>query len=576
MKKIVLYSILLGFTFVLKAQNGVGINTTNPDDSAILDITSTTQGLLINRVALSNVTDATTPINAPATGLLVYNTNASVIGGAGEGFYYFNGSAWTAFKGSTGWSLNGNTGTTPATNFIGTGNSNDLVISTNGTEAARVLVNGNIGIGTTNPAVPLHVEGTAIPSVVYSMDFEGSLASVSQSDNAGVGNWGVTSTATSECSFACTNNVAYIGTTNVSDDDLLLGPFQSFQTLIDISFNYGHIQPTTGSSKNGDIFRVELLQAGVVVQTLVNLIDTTVTDQTFSTTGITVTPGIDYYLRATLIDRYGAAIDNILVTQASSSVLRIEDGNEQQGYVLTSDANGFGTWRDPKIALAEEDWSFFSGSTNNDGIYHRGLVRVGGSGLAIRTLDINYGLGTTTFGLGSVEQFKEGVNEIIGQQNDIAPQIDNTNTLGSPTLAWSEVFVKTATIFTSDERLKENMNPLAYGIKDLMKLKPSQYYWKDKHYLNRGIPLSERRKQLGLIAQELLEIVPEVVTTHQWTRKSEKEHDTFILKENERLGVNYAELIPVLVKATQDQQKLIEDLKMENERLEALALEKGK
>lgn len=51
----------------------VGINTTTPDPSSILDIKSTNKGLLIPRVALKGKTDLTTIPN-PAHSLMVYNT----------------------------------------------------------------------------------------------------------------------------------------------------------------------------------------------------------------------------------------------------------------------------------------------------------------------------------------------------------------------------------------------------------------------------------------------------------------------------------------------------------------------
>jgi hypothetical protein len=64
----------------------VGIGTSSPHASARLEVSSTNQGVLIPRVSLTSVTDATT-IPSPATSLLVYNTNASLPQGAG---YYYN------------------------------------------------------------------------------------------------------------------------------------------------------------------------------------------------------------------------------------------------------------------------------------------------------------------------------------------------------------------------------------------------------------------------------------------------------------------------------------------------------
>lgn len=49
----------------------VGINTTNPDASAVLDIVSTNAGILVPRMTEAQ----RTAIASPATGLLVYQTN---------------------------------------------------------------------------------------------------------------------------------------------------------------------------------------------------------------------------------------------------------------------------------------------------------------------------------------------------------------------------------------------------------------------------------------------------------------------------------------------------------------------
>ncbi|NQY28432.1 MAG: tail fiber domain-containing protein [Flavobacteriaceae bacterium] len=575
MKRVIIYTFILLSCFTY-AQQGVGIGITTPDNSAILDVTSTTRGLLITRVSLSDVTDATTPVNTPATGLLVYNTNAVVTGGDGKGFYYFNATVWVKIGSNPGWSITGDSGTVAGTNFLGTTNAQDFIISTNTLEAIRVEAGGDIGIGTTNPTALLHIEGIAIPAIVYTMDFEGSLATVSQSGSSGGGSWAITTALPLACDVDCNGSVAYISG-NDEADTLFLGTFTPVQNSIDISFDYGINEENGGGARAGDNLHIALFQAGIQVGAdIVNITDTDSYDQQIINATRIVTGGLAYEIRVTFTGGLYGVVDNFLVTQASVSLMRIQDGSEQNGYVLTSDANGYASWRDPKIALAEEDWAFFSGSTNTDPMYHQGLVRGGNTTLASRTLDLEYSVnslynvGITTFGLGSVEIFYDipGLNEITALNNDIAPQIDNTSTLGESTLAWAEIFLINATITTSDERLKDNMKPIQYGIEDVMKLKPSQYYWTDEQNIKRGVPLSEKRLKLGLIAQDLLETIPEVVTTHQWVKKSEKENDTFILKENERLGVNYAELIPVLVKATQDQQSFIEKLKKENKKLE--------
>lgn len=91
--KFQLVSIL--FFTIISANSQVGIGTTSPHPSSVFDVTSTEKGILIPRVSLINVTttmlDGT---NTAAIGLLIYNTNALVIGGNGVGYYYFNGSIW--------------------------------------------------------------------------------------------------------------------------------------------------------------------------------------------------------------------------------------------------------------------------------------------------------------------------------------------------------------------------------------------------------------------------------------------------------------------------------------------------
>ena len=79
--------------------------------SAILDIKSTTKGMLAPRMTSVQ----RTAIATPAAGLLVYDTDTN-------SFWFYNGLAWSdlASSGTLGWLLTGNSGTNTATNFIGT------------------------------------------------------------------------------------------------------------------------------------------------------------------------------------------------------------------------------------------------------------------------------------------------------------------------------------------------------------------------------------------------------------------------------------------------------------------------
>lgn len=126
------------FPFFLLAQGGVAINTDNsdPDASAILDVKSTTQGVLIPRM-----TDADkTAIIAPATGLLIYQTDGTA------GFYYYDGIDWVSI--SNGWGIAGNAGTTAGTNFVGTTDAQGLMFKTNDIQSGYIdILRNNTSLG---------------------------------------------------------------------------------------------------------------------------------------------------------------------------------------------------------------------------------------------------------------------------------------------------------------------------------------------------------------------------------------------------------------------------------------------
>jgi len=109
------------------AQN-VAINEDGsaPNTNAILDVKSFTKGLLIPRVstagrlAISNT-----------KGLMVYDTTTSL-------FWYNTGTAWQSLsQGTTGWLLNGNSGT-DTSNFIGTTDNKSLLVKVNNLLSGRI------------------------------------------------------------------------------------------------------------------------------------------------------------------------------------------------------------------------------------------------------------------------------------------------------------------------------------------------------------------------------------------------------------------------------------------------------
>lgn len=85
---------------------------------------------------------------------------------------------------------------------------------------------------------------------------------------------------------------------------------------------------------------------------------------------------------------------------------------------------------------------------------------------------------------------------------------------------------------TSDIRLKKNIEPLKSSLDIINKLNPITYNWKDD---------TMPKKQIGFIAQEMKELIPELVEE---------------VDENKFLGITTSGLIPFLVKSIQEQHVL--------------------
>ena len=127
-----LFSILFSI-FSLTTFAQVSIGTTSPDNSAQLELSSTSRGMLIPRMTAAEIG----LISLPATGLLVYQTDGAA------GFYFNKGTAgvpsWIALgEANTAlWSTVGNNNTTAGTNFIGTTNAQSFLVKTNGSAATN-------------------------------------------------------------------------------------------------------------------------------------------------------------------------------------------------------------------------------------------------------------------------------------------------------------------------------------------------------------------------------------------------------------------------------------------------------
>lgn len=103
MRKIILTAITIVLSLQISEAQNVGINGNGvaPNSSAMLDVdvstlgASSKKGMLMPRVALTSMTDAST-IPSPATSLYVYNTATAGVAPSQvyPGYYYWDGAKW--------------------------------------------------------------------------------------------------------------------------------------------------------------------------------------------------------------------------------------------------------------------------------------------------------------------------------------------------------------------------------------------------------------------------------------------------------------------------------------------------
>ena len=97
----------------------------------------------------------------------------------------------------------------------------------------------------------------------------------------------------------------------------------------------------------------------------------------------------------------------------------------------------------------------------------------------------------------------------------------------------------------SDKKLKKNVKDINYGLKDVLNIRAVEFDWKEKR---------KGQHDIGFIAQEIEKIIPEVVNEVMTIGEGAKEGDT-------HKTVDYAKLTSVLIKAVQEQQQQINELK---------------
>jgi hypothetical protein len=106
-------------------------------------------------------------------------------------------------------------------------------------------------------------------------------------------------------------------------------------------------------------------------------------------------------------------------------------------------------------------------------------------------------------------------------------------------IASSNTYLSTAPIITSDKRLKSDIRKITYPLEKLSGI----------HGYTYSITHDPYHREAGVLAQEVIESLPEAVHT---------------LEYNDYLGVKYDALIPLLIESIHELKKRIEVLEKSN------------
>lgn len=160
--------------------------------------------------------------------------------------------------------------------------------------------------------------------------------------------------------------------------------------------------------------------------------------------------------------------------------------------------------------------------------------------------------------IGSFEEISDGGSSILEVNSHLIPKTNGSRSLGNSSRRWTSVYATNGSINTSDARLKTNIKKSVYGLKELLQLNPVQFQWKNQ---------LEMGEKIGLLAQEVQSIIPEVVVDQEQFTDEKTGISKMVKAKN--LGIYYSDLIPVLIKSIQEQQNIIANLENRITQLEA-------
>lgn len=401
------------------------------------------------------------------------------------------------------WSLTGNAGTNGAVNFVGTTDNRPLIFRTNNIERLRLLSGGRMGLGTTSPITRFQV-------------------------NVNNGDAGLGVQVNNIFRLVSANNggLAVGGGEQAPDSGLYVNGRTGIGTLVPNS----KLHINTGSDEDG--LRVQIQGT---TRFFVNR------NGGASVGSLSIPPANGLFVAG------NAGIG----TTAPATKLHVLGGSDASlsggGYAILGSTGGTNLILDDNELIARNNGAVSTFSLNNDGgnVVLGGLSSNGSTKVGIsanspsRELEVEHGTSSgATFGL---MIGNEGTNDedwtMYVQNSDGALQLYENGALRGQ---FSDVSGAYSAL--SDRKFKKDIEAAGNVLDKVMQLEVSKYHFTGK---------TEALKHYGLIAQDVEKVVPEIVTHH----KQDDGSDTYLM--------DYSMFGVLAIKAIQEQQNIIDELKQE-------------
>ena len=520
----IIFTLCICICFQQLSAQGVGINTDGsiPPVSAMLEVKSSSKGILIPRVALVS-TNMATPIPAPANSLLVYNTADAGSGSTAvtPGYYYWNGE-WIRLlttippSATDAWYLVGNTGINPSTQFIGTKDNQPLIFKVNNVQAGKLSYSSMHTL--------FGVEAGKSITAVHSNDAFGSMALYSTTlggRNTAIGNQSLYSNTGGNDNvgvgiFTLWNNIMGSGNVAIGSNTLTMNINGNQNTAVGkyalMFSDLGDFNTAIGSEAlnnitNGDYNTSIGYRSDFTRMTGFN--NTALGAQTSIAEGINNSTAIG--------SRASVACNNCMVFGGLPPYdVNVGIGTNNPSNALEIHANG-ATGGKVHLLIKEENYN------------EHAIIKM------TQTGNPN---AWTIEGNPSDHQFNARFRLMYNGSLIPLSVTGDGNVTISGTLTQS-----------SDSRLKTNISGITTALSTILQLHGYQYQWKEAS--------RDQSLQSGVLAEEVKKVLPHLV----------KEDDKGFL------SVNYSGLLPYLIESVKEQQAEINRLSKENKELLQLKAE---